>query len=418
MAADHLEQAGIMSKAQSPLKPRPAVPAWAWWVVGGLFVATLGLIDFLKSSDGLVAGEIYLGRDFINVWTGGWLVHQGDLAIIYDPAAYGAFQRTLFGDLSAHNYSYPPVTFPLAAAFASIPYPAALLLWTVGTGALFVWAAKPWWPKGAGPAWLAVLTPAAIVNIWAGHYGFLIGALFLLGWRNLDQRPYLAGIFFGAMLIKPHLAILVPLALLLRGEWKAIASAAVTVAALVAVTGLWFGWQPWHDFLVGNSALQAAMIDPGDSFFGLMACSTATALLQLTGSMTFALAGQVAVGIGATALVWIAARRRVATRDLALLVATATFLLLPYSFNYDLTVVMIGALAIWTRADVTPLDHRLALYGFLAPQLGLLLAAMSLPLMPVLLAGLAFAQYRVAVRDAAVSPGRGVPTSAAEARSA
>ena len=44
-------------------------------------------------------------------------------------------------------------------------------------------------------------------------------------------------------------------------------------------------------------------------------------------------------------MVWVAARRRVPVRDLALLVATATFLVLPYAFNYDLTVVMVAALA-------------------------------------------------------------------------
>ena len=63
--------------------------------------------------------------------------------------------------------------------------------------------------------WLAVLTPAALMNIWAGHYGFLVGALFLLGWERLDRRPWQAGLFFGLMLIKPHLAILIPLVLLL-----------------------------------------------------------------------------------------------------------------------------------------------------------------------------------------------------------
>ena len=417
MAADQLEQAVIMTGTQSPTDARPALPAWAWWALGGIFIVGLMLIDWLKSTNGLVPGEIFLGRDFINVWTGGQLVRQGDVGILYDPHAYSAFQRTLFGDISAHNYSYPPVTFPIAAFFATLPYSAALLLWTVGTGALFVRAAAPWWPKNAGPAWLAALTPAAIVNIWAGHYGFLIGALFLFGWRNVDRRPVLAGLFFGLMLIKPHIAILVPLALLVRGDWKAIASAAATVATLIGLTSLWFGWQPWLDFLLGNSALQAAMIDPGDSFFGLMACSTATALLQLTGSWPIAIAGQSIVAAAAVAMVWIAARRGVATRDLALLVATATFLLLPYSFNYDLTVVMIGALAIWTRADVSLLNYRLGLYGFLAPQVGMMLAAMSLPLMPAMLIGLVIAQFRLALRDAGLSPDRADRAIAAGARS-
>jgi hypothetical protein len=421
MAAIQPEQAHIMT-AQSPDQSLPddaksPLPAWAWWMAGGLFIAAMILRDILKSSGGLIPGEVELGRDFVNVWTGGHLVRSGMLDILYDPVAYAAYQRTLFGDIGPHNYSYPPVTFPLVALFAMLPYFAALALWLGGTGALFVRAARDWWPKGAGPVWLAVLTPAAILNIWTGHYGFLIGALFLFGWQNLDKRPWVAGIFFGLMLIKPHLAVLVPIALVARGKWKAMLSGAITVAALVGATTLWFGWQPWEEFLFRNSGLQASMIDAGLAFYGLMSCSTATALLQVTGNWPIAAAGQVIAAGGAIAAVWTAARKRVATRDLAFMAATATFLVLPYSFNYDLTVVMIGALAIWSRTDVPALDHRLALYGFLAPQLGMMLAAMYLPLMPVLLGGLLYAQYRVALRDAGVSD-RGALAGEAVAHSA
>ncbi|HEX6741284.1 MAG TPA: glycosyltransferase family 87 protein [Sphingomicrobium sp.] len=373
------------------------MPAWSWWLAGGMFVVVCLLRDFVMTSGGSIGDSVYWGRDFINVWTGGHLVRDGRLDLLYDLHGYAAYQRSLFGPVDPHNYSYPPLSFPLVALLSLLPYPVALGVWTVGTAALFVWAARPWWPDKAGPVWLAALTPAAIVNIWAGHYGFLIGALFLLGWQRLDDRPRQAGIFFGLMLLKPHLAVLVPLALLIRRDWQAIGSAAATVAAIVAGTTLWFGWRPWHDFLFRTSAVQAGLIDARDTLFGLMSCSAATAILRLTASWPLAVLGQLLFAAAAVAMVSIAASRRVPTRELALIVATATFLLLPYSFNYDLTVVMIGALALLGRTDLSTLDRRLALYGFLSPQLGMVTAAVAVPLTPLMLLGLGIAQLRAAV---------------------
>ena len=40
------------------------------------------------------------------------------------------------------------------------------------------------------------------------------------------------------------------------------------------------------------------------------------------------------------------------------------------------------------------MDRRLAFYGFIAPQFGMLLAAAGLPLMPIMIAGLLYAQFR------------------------
>lgn len=370
------------------------MPQWVMWAIGCSFILVFAFADYLASSGGVISHSVYWGRDFINVWTGGKLVRLGDLSTLYDIHAYAQFQRTLFGDIGVHNYSYPPVTFPLAALLSMLPYPIALAAWTIGTGALFWRAARPWWPSAAGPCWLAVLTPAALVNVWAGHYGFLIGALFLLGWQHADDRPWRAGLFFGLMLIKPHLAVLVPLALAARGSWRAFASAGLTAAALIAVTAWWFGVQPWLDFAFRTTGVQAAMIDADGQFFQLMSTSVATAVSQVSGPWLLAMIIQALVAAAAIAMVGIAAVLRVPTRDLGLLVATATFLVLPYAFNYDLTVVMIAALVTLCRAGSTSRQRRLATYGFLAPQFGMVMAGFHLPIMPAMLAGLAAAQFQ------------------------
>jgi alpha-1,2-mannosyltransferase len=374
--------------------PDKGIPQGLLWPLGALFILAFAWADFNTSENGIIRQQVYWGRDFINVWTGGKLVLLGRLDILYNVEAYQAFQRTLFGDVHSHNYSYPPVSYPLAVLFSLLPYWLALTSWLAGTGALFVLACRRWWPRTAGPVWLAVLTPAALVNIWAGHYGFLIGALFLFGWQRLESSPRQAGIAFGLMLIKPHLAVLVPLALIVRREWTALAAGAATVAFLVAATTLCFGWQPWSDFLFRTSGVQASMIDAGRMFYRVMATSFATALMQVGAGWTIALAVQALAALGAALMVGVAAYRQMPTRELAFLVATCTFVVLPYAFNYDMTVVAVGALVLLNKPGISGGDRRLAVYGFLAAQLGMVTACFDVPIMPVLIAGLAGAQFR------------------------
>ena len=366
------------------------------FMLGGGVVLAFLLSDYLRSQHGSIAGQVYWGRDFINVWTGGRLARDGLVERLYDVHAYSLYQKQLFGSLGPHNYSYPPPTLFLAELVALLPYGVALGAWLVGTGALFVHAARSWWPARAGPVWLAVVSPAALVNIWAGHYGFLLGALFLYGWRLLDERPVRAGIFFGLMIIKPHLAVLIPMVLLIRGDWRAIASAAVTALLLVLLSGEAYGWATWHDYLFRTSAVQSGMIAHRD-FFQLMTTSTAAALFQAGIKPGVAIACQIAMSLSAIAGVAIATRRGVATQTLAALVATGTFLVLPYAFNYDMTVVSIVVLGLLAAGGLGPVEERLALLGFLAPQLGMVLAALGLPLMPLMLAGLFWTQWRRAM---------------------
>lgn len=380
----------------SRLAPSSPTVGWLAWVVGGAFIVSFAFRDLLLTHGLVIDNMVVWGRDFANVWTGGHLVNDGLVSKLYDVTAYQAYQRQLFGPIGQHSFSYPPVTFPISAGLARLPYPAALVIWQFAGMAFFVWTAKPWWPKCAGPAWLAVLTPAALVNLWAGQYGFFIGGLFLLGWRQVEiGRPGVAGICFGLMLIKPQLAVLVPLALALKGEWRAIVSAAITVVVLVAVSTLAYGIQPWRDLLFGTGPFLAGLVNARGSFFGFMSTSAATAAFSRGASLSLALACQGVFTVGGLCVVVASALRKTPLREYALLTATATFVVLPYGFNYDMTVPMLGALYVMTTARRLTMDWRLAFYGFIAPQFGMLLAAAGVPLMPVLIAGLLYAQFRV-----------------------
>jgi len=396
-------------------------PGLLLWVFGGAFVGVFFFLrDFLRLDGLTVAHEVMWGRDFINVWTAGHILREGKIEILYDLAAYHRFQEALIGTvLGRHNFSYPPLTLPLTLPFAYLPYLAALAAWLVSTGGLFVYAARPFLKDSRLSAWAALATPAAIVNIWAGHYGFLIGAIWLAAWHALDNHPRRAGILFGLLAIKPHIAVLVPIVLMLRRQWRVCAIAAATVGVLVALSIVFFGIAPWREYLTVTTGQQARMIDAGRAFFHMMSTSTATAMLQLGAPWALAMAAQSAMAALGLCFVVVAARSQATTASLAFLTATATFLVLPYAFNYDLTVVTLGAALLMTRnwQNLNTAEQCMVVAGFLSAQIGMFLAAFGAPIMPLMLAGLALVQLRLVQRAGSLTCFGAAPAAAAAARS-
>src|SRR5205823_6636683 len=110
--------------ASAPDSSRAAT--WLPWILGGAFILCFALRDLLLTRGLIIDGLDVWGRDFVNIWTGGHLVRQGQLANLSNVSAYQAFQQQLFGPIGKHNYSYPPVTFPLAAMLSYLSYPLAL----------------------------------------------------------------------------------------------------------------------------------------------------------------------------------------------------------------------------------------------------------------------------------------------------
>src|SRR3546814_394236 len=353
------------------LLPGFAPFARVWIIFACASFTVLVTADLFRLEGVRIGPHAVIGRDFVNVWIGGKLAWINQPSIVYDIDAYRQFLENRLNIRDIYAYSYPPSTLPIAMLFAPMPYWLALMAWTFAGIIAFYCAARPYFNALGLPTLLALCNPAAFVCIWAGHYGLLVGALALAGWRLLDDRPRAAGILFGLMTIKPHLGILIALVLLVQRRWTAIIYAALTFGALFLVSSALFGFNTWSVYLLHTLGFHAELLTRGVAAFHSMMPTVTASLLRMNVSEPLINAVQAASAAFAILVVLFASRRGVKTTDSGLIAASAVFLALPYAFNYDMTVVSAAALLFAARQDYSySTMEKLALTaGFLLPLL-------------------------------------------------
>lgn len=82
-----------------------------------------------------------------------------------------------------------------------------------------------------------------------GQNGALSAAILGMGLVLVPSRPVMAGVCIGLLSYKPHLGLLLPLALGAAGYWRTFAAAAATTVALVLATTMVFGAESWTSFI-------------------------------------------------------------------------------------------------------------------------------------------------------------------------
>jgi alpha-1,2-mannosyltransferase len=335
-----------------------------------------------------------IGRDFANTWLGGALALSLHPQSYFAVDAYNALLAERFGaNYPLHIWSYPPHFLLFTWPFALMPYMPAYVLYCLG-GLLVYLAVVTEGERRMDHLLLLVLAPAVTVNIWCGQNGFWTTALLAGGLIQLDRRPLLAGALFGMLSIKPQLGVLLPLMLALTGRWRTIAAAATTLAVLFAASCVVFGPDAWTAYVNDAMPVQSKVfLRDFENFMTHM--PTAFMNARVAGlSLRSAASLQALISLAAiAAVIWTFWRRRDVDLSNALLV-TATFLVTPYAFNYDMVVFGWVIIRLMDRSDNQPLDWVLMLAVWALPFATVPLGIAGLPLsfLPLLAFGLRLLQ--------------------------
>ena len=282
--------------------------------------------------------------DYISYWAAGKLALGGHPADAYDVAVHRATEFTITRFPGLLPFPYPPPFLLLVTPFSTVPYMWGFAGFILLTTAIYAVATRR-----MADANYAFAQPAVFINGIIGQNGFLTAGVFAAGTAMLRERPYVAGAILGTLVIKPQLALLLPVAVIASREWRAIAGAAVSGGLLLLLALILFGLPAYEGFFrMGPLYTELMRQDkwPWNEFISIFAFVRYFGVGQ-----GIALTVHAVVALGAIALTWIAWAREWPSRVPVL--AAATLLVPPYLLTYD-ALLLVVPMGFWTREQRRP----------------------------------------------------------------
>ena len=346
-----------------------------------MLILQVGLTVFFiaGSHDAFVKLPVPTTTDFASFYAAGTLADEGRPAAAYDLQEHRATEERITARGIDYKFFFnPPVFLLICAPLAFLPYLVAFVLFEAATFA--AWMAVTLRIAGGGR--LTMMGLAAIPSVyWAlgwGQNSFLSATLMGLGTLLLDSNPLIAGAAFGALCFKPHFGILIPVALLAAGRYRAIAGAALAVSSLIALSFAVFGEATWLAFLDMATHSRGTIESGRVMFAGHVDPGGAARLLGLAASTGWKIQAAISLATAiAVGLIWRRGARAAdangsgsqEVRSIALV--AGTLVAMPFVLFYDL--VMAGVAVAW----LIRLARR---SGFLAGEKTLLAAIFLLDL--------------------------------------
>jgi hypothetical protein len=338
-------------------EPRPARPllhalrtadwltrdrATAWSII--LLIEELLIVGFLALWQHGVFSTVHNppSSDFVSFYAAGKLTLAGTPALAYDQVAHHlAEQQASWAGAGYQYFFYPPVFLLICAPLATLPYFVAYALFQAATLVPFVLVmrailqARDW-------RWLPGLLafPAVFWTLGVGQNAFLTAALFGGFTLLIDRRPAAAGALLGMLCYKPHFGLLVPIALAAGRRWTAFAAALASVAALVGLSVLLFGWGTWqaylHAFAGSGRVYQSGAID----FAGIETPFGAARLLGVPAGAAYA--AQLVTALAMVALIALVWQRSPSQSLRCAVLLAATLLAVPLALLYDKLLLLVA----------------------------------------------------------------------------
>jgi hypothetical protein len=310
-----------------------------------------------------------VGSDFVQYWATSALALAGEPAAAYDPARLLSAERAaIAADTIVVPWHYPPSFMLVVLPLSLMPYLVALALWLAIPLAAYAMVLRRV-ATGTLVLALGLLFPAVTHSLGSGQNGLISAALLGGGLLLIERRPLMGGALLGLLSYKPQLAVLIPVALIAGGHWRALLGAALAALGLAAASALVLGLEPWLAF-ASDLAGGAQATPARERTWSRMPTIFITARMAgAEPALAFAFQA-----VGSLAAAWAVAWAWRARLDLPLrgaVLACAIPVFTPYAFDYDLALLALAFA--WLAQDAARAE------GWRAPERLILAAAWFTP---------------------------------------
>lgn len=298
------------------------------------------------------------------------MFRAGQAPCLYDRACLAAAQKAAGFSTGLMSWNYPPVIAllltPLHALDARVSYFALLaanLALAVGIG---------WRLGGLRGVLITLAYEPVAASLLIGQVSLAMSLALWLGLTALLRRPLQAGATLGLLVIKPHLAWVVPLALIGQGNLRILVRAGLggvlVVAIAVAASLVWPGPAVWEAFLRGLGQAGEAL---AHHQFPWQQMPTLYVSLAALGAPALASGLAQAFGAVVSGGMVIAAWKQRPGRDAVAVTLIAATLASPYLYHYDLVCAGLGAALYLADRPWTLRRGAIAYLALLIPVVGL-----------------------------------------------
>jgi len=308
-------------------------------------------------------------EDIGQYWAAAHLVLQGHPAGPYVEALQSQSELQVYRSAIYQPFLHPPIFLLLLLPFGMLPFLWAVAAFTLVTGAAYLAAIY----QATDSIWMVIAAfafPAVLLNFVDGQDAMLTAAIIGGGLTLMDRHPRIAGLILGLMIIKPHLALAVPIALVLTRRWNVLGWAALSAYVLLLLSITVFGWGAWNAFLA-STHVGRYVLEQGSVWAAGKIQSIFVVVRQSGGSVRTAYIVQLlSAGAALGVFVW-ALRRNVSPAVERSLIVLVSLIATPYLWPYDLVVLAFPLAWLkveWTRDGFPPWGKFALVVVYLLPM--------------------------------------------------
>ncbi len=218
--------------------------------------------------------------------------------------------------------------------------------------------------------WVALLAGFPLAcNLAGGQNGTLFAGLLGLGLSQSARRPAVAGLCLALLTLKPHLCVVVPVALMAGRQWRTLAWTAVGTLALSPQEACGHSEsEAWIGFATGLAGSGARLNEGGFTAMRMATVFVAVydGLGQGGAARMAALVAQAACGTAGLVLVARVWRREGGSASSVAVAVAAVPLTTPYLFDYDVVLYALPVATVVAREGRMTSAVALAYAGVLA----------------------------------------------------
>lgn len=276
-------------------------------------------------------------HDFLNIYSGASLALEGRFADLHDVDVQLEREHRIFPTLASLVPFVRPAFYAVALApLALLPYNVAFVVWIMLQSLLliacWVWG---WWKFGSGALVFGSMFLPTALGIATGQDCVVLLALLIVAFELAErERLVWSGVVLALMLIKFHLILLWPLALLCTRRWKMLVGFCVGVCVEIAISVALGGMHGAQNYvaLLRNKSLDRLSPSPE------LMISQQGFLTNLGIESTWAAVAIVAIVV----LIFAVAVRNAPLWRVFALTSVASLIIVPHVYGYDASLLMLG----------------------------------------------------------------------------